>query len=78
MYVLDRKYDGMYTGTTTNKKIKEYCKSVSVSSFWQKERPTCLNITVETDKDVIKMQTTGVMTLGEIVGQLCKAIKREM
>ena len=78
MYVLDEKYNGMYTGTATNKKIKEYCKSVSVSSFWQKERPTCLNITVETDKDVIKMQTTGVMTLGEIVGQLCKAIKREM
>ena len=78
MYVLDRKYDGMYTGTTTNKKIKEYCKSVSVSSFWHNDRPTCLNITVEMDKDVIKMQTTGVMTLGEIVGQLCKTIKREL
>ena len=77
MYTLDPKYNGMYTGATTSKKIQEHCKSVSVSSFGQKERPTCLNIAVETDDCTVKMQTTGLMTLGDIVDQLCKAIERK-
>ena len=77
MYTLNPQCAGMYDGTTTNKKVSEYCKCIEIYSNNRADRSTNLKIkVVAMDGREVAMETTGKMRVADIIDFFSKAIRK--
>ena len=74
MYVLEDKFSGMYHNrlpSLPGAKIREYIRSVDIrQTFTIAGRMDVHSVTM--DGRTITVQTTGFMTIGDIVNEICK------
>lgn len=77
MYVLEEKFSGMYnnplTGMAPAFRVREHIRSVDIrQTFTVAGRMDIYSVTM--DGREILVQTTGDMTIGDIVNKICEAI----